>query len=98
MEVSAVATAKTRTCVACGRSSSKGDLVRFVRSADGTVELDPTGRKPGRGAYLCPDRACFASAHKRHGLDRALKTKIDEEAYGRLAGEFDPLCPGHGEQ
>lgn len=93
-----MATAKARTCVACGRTSSKGDLIRFVRSADGTVEVDPSGRKPGRGAYLCPDRACFEGARKRRGLDRALRTKIDEEAYGRLGTEFDPLCPGHGEQ
>lgn len=89
---------KTRTCVACGRSSSKGDLVRFVRAADGSVACDPTGRKPGRGAYLCPDRACFDGARKRHGLDRALRTKIDDGAYGRLEAEFDPLCPGHSAQ
>lgn len=89
---------KTRTCAACGRSSSKGELVRFVRNADGSVDCDPTGRRPGHGAYLCPDKACFDAARKRHGLDRALRTKIDNEAYERLAGEFDPLCLGHGVQ
>ncbi len=89
---------KTRTCAACGRSSSKEDLVRFVRSAEGTVQCDPTGRKPGRGAYLCPDRACLEAARKRHALDRALRVKIDGEAYARLAAEFDPLCPGHSVQ
>ena len=87
-----MSTAKTRTCVACGRSSSKGDLVRFVRTAQGTVQCDPTGRQPGRGAYLCPERACFDAAHKRRALDRALRVKIDGEAYERLGAEFDPLC------
>lgn len=93
-----VATAKTRTCVACGRTSSKGDLVRFVRNDDGSVNCDPSGRKAGRGAYLCPDRACFVLARKRRGLDRALRTKIDEGAYERLETEFDPLCSEHSAQ
>lgn len=89
---------KTRTCVACGRSSSKGDLVRFVRTSEGEVACDPTGRRPGRGAYLCPDPKCFEGARKRRGLDRALRTKIDDGAYARLEAEFDPLCPGHSAQ
>ena len=90
--------AKTRTCAACGRASSKGDLVRFVRRADGSVACDPTGRQPGRGAYLCPDRACFEAARKRRALERALRTSIDGGAYERLEAEFDPLCQAHGEQ
>lgn len=90
--------AKERTCVACGRSSTKADLVRFVRTAENGVRCDATGRAPGRGAYLCPDRACFDAARKRRALDRALRVKIDDEAYARLAAEFDPLCPGHSAQ
>lgn len=86
-----MATAKERTCTGCGRTSGKGDLVRFVRNADGSVSCDPTGRASGRGAYLCPDKACFDAARKRRALDRALRVKIDEEAYERLAAEFDPL-------
>lgn len=93
-----VTIARERTCVACGRVSTKGDLVRFVRTGEGGVACDPTGRAPGRGAYLCPDLACFGVARKRHALDRALRVKIDDEAYARLGQAFDPLCHGHGVQ
>ncbi len=60
------------------------------------MRCDPAGRMPGRGAYLCPDRACFETARKRHALDRALRIKIDDEAYARLEDEFDPLRLGRG--
>ena len=76
---------KERTCVACGRSAQKSELVRFVRTSEQTVRCDPAGRMPGRGAYLCPDRACFETARK-----------IDDEAYARLEDEFDPLRLGRG--
>lgn len=87
---------KERTCVACGRSAQKSELVRFVRTSEQTVRCDPAGRMSGRGAYLCPDRACFETARKRHALDRALRIKIDDEAYARLEDEFDPLRLGRG--
>lgn len=83
--------------MACGRTSSKADLVRFVRTAQGTVEVDPSGRAPGRGAYLCPEHACFERASKRRSLERALRTKMDEAALVRLGEEFDTLCLGHGD-
>ncbi len=93
-----MAVAKERTCVGCGCTSAKGDLIRFVRCQDGTVACDPSGRMPGRGAYLCPDRHCFDTARKRHALERALRIKLDEGAYDRLAAAFDPLCLGRSSQ
>ncbi|MBS5449806.1 MAG: YlxR family protein [Coriobacteriia bacterium] len=88
---------RERTCVACGQTGSKTTLVRFVRHADGTVDVDPTGRQPGRGAYLCAEQTCFDVAHKRHALDRALRVRIGEDGYARLGTEFDMLCVGHSD-
>lgn len=92
-----MAQARERTCVACGQVGSKATLVRVVRHADGSVSVDPSGRVPGRGAYLCATRACFDAAHKRHALDRALRVRIDTDGYARLSTEFDMLCVGHSD-
>ena len=64
-----------RTCVACRRTLPKRELNRIVRSPDG-VRYDPTGKAPGRGAYLCGRLSCWQSAIERGVLDRALKTKL----------------------
>lgn len=73
-----------RTCVACRQTSGKRDLIRVVRTTEGTVEVDPTGRKAGRGAYLCANRACWERALSRSMLEHALKTKLREEDRARL--------------
>ena len=65
-----------RTCVACGRVSSKREFVRIVRTAQGGVTADPTGKKPGRGAYLCLQPACWDQAIKKGRLGRSLKVRI----------------------
>ena len=93
-----MAEAKIRTCIACGRTSNKSALVRFVRQADGRVALDPTGKMAGRGAYVCATPECFDAARKRKGLDRALRVKLDADTYARLSDEFTTLCLGHIEQ
>jgi uncharacterized protein len=62
-----------RTCIACRRSDAKRTLLRLVRDADGRVAVDPTGKRAGRGAYLCQDTACWEQALKRHALERALR-------------------------
>lgn len=54
-----------RTCVACRRARPKDELVRIVRRRDGSVVADPSGREPGRGAYICPERDCVAAAEGR---------------------------------
>lgn len=62
-----------RTCIACRRTGAKRGLMRLVRDAEGCVALDPTGKRAGRGAYLCHEPACWEQALKRHGLARALR-------------------------
>ena len=66
-----------RTCVACRQESGKRALVRFTRDADGVVLEDPTGRAPGRGAYLHDDPDCRALALKKRSLERALRTRAE---------------------
>ena len=78
-----------RTCVACRLEAGKQDLIRFVRRPSGGVELDRTGRLPGRGAYLHADAACLESARKRKALDRALKTAVQPEIW-REIGASEP--------
>ncbi|MGB9723221.1 MAG: RNase P modulator RnpM [Chloroflexia bacterium] len=73
-----------RTCVACRRREAKRGLIRVVRTPEGQVEVDPTGRKPGRGAYLCPHPACWEEALKRRALNRALRVVLTSEEVERL--------------
>jgi predicted RNA-binding protein YlxR (DUF448 family) len=68
-----------RTCVACRTTGAKRGLVRVVRTASGTVEVDETGKKPGRGAYLCKARECWDKALTGKVLEYALKTAITAE-------------------
>lgn len=80
---------RERTCCACGSKGDKKGLVRIVRRPDGTVSLDKSGREPGRGAYVCADRACFAKAVKRRRFEQALKIGLTENDYERLQASFD---------
>lgn len=64
-----------RSCVACRRSDAKRQLIRVVRDGEGRVAVDPTGRRNGRGAYLCTDQACWNAAIKRRALERALRVE-----------------------
>lgn len=65
-----------RTCVACREEAGKKELVRLVRAADGTVEMDCTGKKAGRGAYIHASAECLANALKGKKLDRALRMAV----------------------
>ena len=64
----------------------KRELLRVVRSPEGEVSLDPRGKLPGRGAYVCPNADCFRKAVKSRALDRALEVKIPDEVMTRLEG------------
>jgi uncharacterized protein len=64
-----------RTCVGCGRKAPQGELVRFV-AANSRLEYDPTGRKPGRGAYTCRRLACFERAASRRAFARTLRRTV----------------------
>jgi uncharacterized protein len=74
-----------RTCVACRQEGGKRELVRFVRTPGGVVALDPTGRAPGRGAYLHPSDECIELAKKRKALDRALGAPVAPEVLNSLS-------------
>lgn len=65
-----------RTCVACRTTGAKRGLVRIVRTPQGSVEVDPTGKAAGRGAYLCQRRECWQEALKREALARALRVRL----------------------
>src|SRR5690242_19807851 len=67
-----------RTCVACRQVEGKRGLVRVVRTPEGAVEVDPTGKKNGRGAYLHADPACWDAALQRKALQHALKTELSD--------------------
>lgn len=88
-----------RTCVGCRTTSAKREFVRIVRTLDGRVEVDPTGKKAGRGAYLCKQRSCWETALKRDHVARALKvtlTTADREAlaaYGAALPDTAPDIP-----
>ena len=79
-------TKKQRSCIACGTQAGKAELLRIVRTSDGSAAFDATGRMPGRGAYVC-SAACLAAAVKGHRLDRALKTKLGREQYDRIEAD-----------
>jgi len=77
-----------RMCSGCGRHLPKKELVRVVRSAEGEISVDLTGRKSGRGAYLCPKADCLRKARKAKRLERSLACQIPDEVYQRLEEEI----------
>ncbi len=79
-----------RTCVACREVNEKRSLIRLVRTPDGVV-VDPTGRLPGRGAYLHDSKACWEKALKKGILARALKTEISPENMDMLQAYMEKL-------
>lgn len=82
-----------RKCVGCNEMRDKKSLLRIVRSPEGEISLDLTGKKNGRGAYVCPDKACITKAVKEKRLERALEKSISDEVYNKLLEDFD-----HGQQ
>ena len=82
-----------RMCVACRDHDAKRALIRLVRPPDGPVAVDPTGRRNGRGAYLCHRPACWERALRMGILSKALKTEIDEETVAALRRHAATLPP-----
>ncbi|MDD6616951.1 MAG: YlxR family protein [Lachnospiraceae bacterium] len=78
-----------RKCTGCQEMKSKKELIRILRTAEGEVILDATGKKNGRGAYLCPSMECLQKAVKNKGLERSLKEKVPEETYENLKREIE---------
>ena len=73
-----------RTCMGCQAKKDKRELVRIVRSPEGEISVDLTEKKPGRGAYICPDLECLNKVVKSKRLERSLETVISEEVYETL--------------
>jgi predicted RNA-binding protein YlxR (DUF448 family) len=78
----------TRTCIGCGEAKDKRELVRLVRTPSGDVEVDPSGKANGRGAYLCDRPECFENAATRGRISAALKTSVRDDDVDRLMREF----------
>ena len=77
-----------RQCVGCGEMKGKKDLIRILKTQEGEILVDATGRKNGRGAYICPDIECFQKARKSKGLERSFKMAISSEIYENLEKEM----------
>ena len=77
-----------RMCVACREMKPKKELIRVVRSPEGAVSMDPVGKKPGRGAYICKSAACLAKARKARRLESSLECSIPAEVYDRLSEDL----------
>ena len=80
-----------RKCTGCQEMKSKKEMLRILRTAEGDILLDISGKKNGRGAYVCRSRECFEKAVKNKGLERSLKIKIPEETYESLKKEIESI-------
>ena len=77
-----------RRCVGCGESKDKRELIRVVRTPEGEVCLDATGKKSGRGAYICKNSSCLKKARKARRLESSLECNIPDEVYDKLEEEL----------
>ena len=78
-----------RQCLGCREMKPKRELIRVVRSPEGEISLDFKGKKPGRGAYLCPDPACLQRARKSRALERAFEVSVPAEVYTALEEQME---------
>ena len=81
-----------RQCVGCGQMKAKKEIVRVIKTTEEEIIIDATGRKNGRGAYLCANPDCLKQARKSKGLERSLKTAIPQEVYDQLEKEMNTLA------
>jgi predicted RNA-binding protein YlxR (DUF448 family) len=75
-----------RTCVGCNTKKEKKELIRIVKSKEGKLDVDKTGKLPGRGAYLCDNPECLEKAKKSKRLERTLECQITDEIYEKIRG------------
>lgn len=78
-----------RRCLGCYESKPKNELIRIVKNKDGEINLDKTGKKQGRGAYICYDRECLEKVIKGKKIDKEFDVSISEDIYENLRREFD---------
>ena len=80
-----------RQCIGCGEMKSKKEMIRVLKKTEDEIVIDATGRKNGRGAYICPSMECFKKAVKSKGLERSLKMAIPKEVYEALEKEMGQI-------
>ncbi len=80
-----------RQCIGCGEMKSKKEMIRILKTDTGEIVLDATGRKNGRGAYLCPSMDCFKKAVKSKGIERSFKMPVPKDVYEVLEKEMEQL-------
>lgn len=80
-----------RQCIGCSEMKSKKEMIRILKTPDDEIILDATGRKNGRGAYICPSMECLKRAEKGKGLERSFKMAIPKEVYETLEKEMAQL-------
>lgn len=78
----------SRLCIGCNEPHPKREMIRIVRSPEGEYAVDFTGKKPGRGSYLCRNRECFEAAKKNRGFERSFKSSIDKGIYDALEAQL----------
>ncbi len=78
-----------RQCIGCGERKEKKSLIRIIRTPEGEIAVDFTGKKNGRGAYICNSSDCLSMAQKKKSLERSLNTDIPESVYQALTKEID---------
>ncbi len=77
-----------RLCLGCGESKPKKEMIRVVKSKDGEISLDTTGKKSGRGAYICRSLQCFKAARQKHRFEKSFSCAISDEVYERMEEEL----------
>lgn len=77
-----------RMCLGCGEMKTKRELIRVVKSKEGDISLDLTGKKSGRGAYICKSVECFEKARKARKFERSFSCMISEDIYNSMEGEL----------
>lgn len=80
-----------RQCIGCGEMKSKKEMIRVIKTAEDEISLDATGRKNGRGAYICPSMECLQKAIKAKGLERSFKMAIPAQVYEALKEEMEEI-------
>ena len=81
-----------RKCIGCNEMKDKRELIRIVRNSEGVMNVDPSGKLSGRGAYICKCTDCFDAAVKAKRLERAFKTRIPDEIYTTLREALSENC------
>lgn len=90
IDLAAVKKVPQRQCVGCREMKNKKDLIRIIKNDEG-IQIDVTGKKNGRGAYICPNADCLKKAVDTKGLERSFKTAVDKDIYDRLKKELENI-------